>query len=319
MGGAPAPVAARPTPPSRPAGGPSGPSVAGGDAGGGGGGSSPPRCGQGPSFRHSGGPAPTREEAELKHSCGCPRCGVHYETCIQALMSQVQDLRTQNLELQRSKQELSQAVATTAGISQSYGDRMTPILCTLAQFHAVVQGYQQDSKAMEASVSEHLKMSNSNTAKCFSAVETLATRYAAVASRIDAWAHWYSMPVAPDTVVLPRHWHLRPFLILNRRRLRRPWAHHPVHPVVVVPFLSPSTRPAIASTIGTLVQILGGQGGQRNTTNSPITKNLLRGGEPPKSRKNLLSPSGGRHLRVGKPQGAYRPVAQCGGQHLFVG
>ena len=34
-GGAPAPVAARPTPPSRPAGGPSGPSVAGGVAGGG--------------------------------------------------------------------------------------------------------------------------------------------------------------------------------------------------------------------------------------------------------------------------------------------
>ena len=55
-GGAPAPVAARPTPPSRPAGGPSGPSVAGGAAGGGGGGSSPPRGGGGPSFRHSGAP-----------------------------------------------------------------------------------------------------------------------------------------------------------------------------------------------------------------------------------------------------------------------
>ena len=125
-GGAPAPVAARPTPPSRPA---------------------------------------------------------------QSMMAQVKDLRTRNLELQQSQQELSQAVASTAGISQSYGDRMTQILSTLAKFDAVVQGYQRESKAVEASVSYHLKMSNSNTAKCVSAVETLATRYAAVASRIDAWDH----------------------------------------------------------------------------------------------------------------------------------
>ena len=48
--GVPAPVAARPTTPSCPAGVPSGPSVAGGAAGGGGGGSSPPRGGEGPSF-----------------------------------------------------------------------------------------------------------------------------------------------------------------------------------------------------------------------------------------------------------------------------
>ena len=86
-GGAPAPVAARPTPPSRPAGGPSGPSVAGGAAGGGGGGSSPPRGGGGPSFRHSGGPTPARGEEDLQHTCGCPRCVVHYETCIQSLMA----------------------------------------------------------------------------------------------------------------------------------------------------------------------------------------------------------------------------------------
>ena len=148
----------------------------------------------GPSFRQSGGPAQTRGEDELKHTCGCPRCVVHYETCIQSLMAQVQDLRAQNLELQRSQQELSQAVASTAGISQSYGDRMTQILSTLAKFDAVVKGYQRDSKAVEASVSDHLKMSNSNTAKCFSAVETLAPCYAAVASRIDAWDHWYSTP-----------------------------------------------------------------------------------------------------------------------------
>ena len=69
-------------------------------------------------------------------------------------MAQVRDLRAQNLELQRSQQELSQAVASTAGISQ------TQILCTLATFHAVVQGCQRDSKAVEASVSDHLKMSN---------------------------------------------------------------------------------------------------------------------------------------------------------------
>ena len=49
-GGAPAPVAARPTPPSHPAGGPSGPSVAGGAAGRGAGGSSPPRGGGTPLF-----------------------------------------------------------------------------------------------------------------------------------------------------------------------------------------------------------------------------------------------------------------------------
>ena len=118
-------------------------------------------------------------------------------------MAQVQDLRTQNLELQRSHQEFSQAVASTVGISQSYGDQMTQILSTLAKFDAAVQGYRRDSKVVEASVADHLKMSNGNTAKCFSAVESLATRYAAVASRIDAWDHWYSTPAEPVTVVLP--------------------------------------------------------------------------------------------------------------------
>ena len=202
-GGAQAPVAARHTPPSRPAGGPSGPSVAEGAARGGGGGSSPPGGGGGPSFRHSGGPTPTWGEEDLQHTCGCPRCLVHYETCIQSLMAQVKDLRNQNLELQRSHQELSQAVASTVSISQSYGDRMTPILSTLAKFDAAVQGYRRDSNVVEASVADHFKMSNGNTAKCFSAVESLATRYAAVASRIDAWNHWYSTPAEPVTVVLP--------------------------------------------------------------------------------------------------------------------
>ena len=108
----------------------------------------------------------TRGEDELQHTSGCHRCVVHYETCIQSLMAQVKDLRTQNLELQRSHQELSQAVAPAAGISQSYGDQMTQICSTLAKFDAAVQGYRRDSKVVEASVADHLKMSNSNTAKC---------------------------------------------------------------------------------------------------------------------------------------------------------
>ena len=118
-------------------------------------------------------------------------------------MAQVQDLRAQNLELQRSQQELSQAVASTSGIGQCYGDRMTQILSTLVKFDALAQGYQRDSKAVEASVSDHFKMSDSNTAKCFSVVETLATRYAAVASRMDAWDHYYFTPAEPDTVIPP--------------------------------------------------------------------------------------------------------------------
>ena len=80
---------------------------------------------------------------------------------------------------------------------------MTQILSTLANFDAAVQAYQRDSKALEASVSDHLKMSNRNMAKCFSALETLAMRYAAVASRIDAWEHWYSAPAEPITLVMP--------------------------------------------------------------------------------------------------------------------
>ena len=112
---------------------------------------------------------------------------LHRETCVQSLMAQLQDLRAQNLELQRSQQELSEAVAYTAGTSQSYGDRMTQIVSTLAKFDA--NSYQQDSEAVAASVAEHIKMFNSHIAKCFSAAETLATCYAAVASRIDAWNH----------------------------------------------------------------------------------------------------------------------------------
>ena len=105
----------------------------------------------------------------------------------------------------------------------------------------------------------------------------------------------------------PRHRRLHPFLILNRRHLRRPSARHPVHPVVGVSFLSPSTHPTIASTIRTLVRIRGGRGGGKNTTNTPTPQNLLRGGELPKSRRNLLSPSGGRRLRATNTPRSLRP------------
>ena len=114
-----APVAARPAHLFCPAGGPSGPSVAGGAAGRGGGGSSPPRGVGDLSFKYPGCLAQTTGEAELKDTCDGPRCMVLYETCIQCLMAQVQDLRAQYLELQQSHQELSQAVASAAGTSQS--------------------------------------------------------------------------------------------------------------------------------------------------------------------------------------------------------
>ena len=52
-------------------------------------------------------------------------------------------------------------------------------------------------------MSDPLKMSNINTAKCFSAVETLATRYAAVVSRIDVSDLWYATPEEPVTLVVP--------------------------------------------------------------------------------------------------------------------
>ena len=122
-------------------------------------------------------------EVGLKHTCDCPRCMLHYETCIQSSMAQVCDLQSKNQELQRSHQELSQEVAAVAGISQSYGAGIAQILSTLAKHDEVVRGYQRQSKAMLANVANHLKMSNN---KCFRAVETLAKHFATVASRLDA-------------------------------------------------------------------------------------------------------------------------------------
>ena len=240
-----APVAVHPKPPLCPAGGASGPSVSRGAAGGGGGGggSSPPCGGGGPSFQHSRGPAQIRGEVDLKHTCDCPWCMVHYETCLQSLMAELRDLQTQNQELQQSHQELSQAVSAAAGISQSYGDPMTQLLSTLTKHDEVVRGYRRESKAVAASVADHLKMSNSNTAKCFGVVETLAKHYATVASRIDARQQWYATPTEPVMGVPPPSSTARPV------SESEPAAPRPFHPVVVVCFLSRTTHPAIASII----------------------------------------------------------------------
>ena len=80
---------------------------------------------------------------------------------------------------------------------------MTQNVCTLTNYEAVVQGYQRYSRAVATSVANHLEMVNSNTAQCFSADETLATRYANVASRMDAWDQWYATPAEPVLVVPP--------------------------------------------------------------------------------------------------------------------
>ena len=95
-------------------------------------------------------------------------------------------------------------------------------------------------------MADHLKMFNSNTAKCFSAVELLATRYSAVGSRIDACDHWYSTPTEPVTVVLPPPSAPPP---VSDPEPAEPGARHSVHPMVGVSFLSPSSHPTIASTI----------------------------------------------------------------------
>ena len=156
-------------------------------------------------------------------------------------------------------------------------------------------------------MSDHLEMSNSNTAKCFSALKTLATRYAAGASRIDAWNHWYSTPAEPDTVVPPTP--SAPPRVPDPEPAA-PTAHmsdHLVQSVVDVSLLSPSNHPTIASIIGTLVRIPGGRGGRRNATNTPITNDLLRGGKPPKSRRNLLSPIRGQRLRATNTPRSLRP------------
>ena len=111
---------------------------------------------------------------------------------------------------------------------------------------------------------------------------------------------------------------LHPFLILSRQRLRRPCARHSVHPVtgcVLLLSVHPS-RHCIYHPNACLDSGLPWGGG--NTTNTPITKNLLRGGEPPKSRRNLLTLSRGRRLRGKNTPQSLQPRYRCGGEHLFA-
>ena len=193
-------------------------------------------------------------------------------------------------------------------------------LVCLAKFEAVVQGYQQHSGAVAASVSDHLKMSNRNTAKCFSAVETLATRYAVVASRIDAWDQWNAPPAEPNRMILlpppasptvPDPEPAAPTapmgapsgssgFLLYRSQLSGssgcgsglPFSVHPCHDCIYHQNACPdSGRPE----------------GGGDTTNTSITRNLLRGQEPPKSRRNLLSPCGRRHPRARNTPESLRP------------
>ena len=156
----------------------------------------------------------------------------------------------------------------------------------------------------------HLKMSNIHTAKCFSAVESLATRYAAVASRIDAWDHWYSTPAEPVTVVLPPP--SAPPPVSDPKPAAPtapmgapsgssgggcvlPFSVHPPHDCIYHPSAFPNSAWP--------------KGGGENTTNTPTLKNLLRGGESPKSRRNLLFLSGERRLRAKNTPQSLRP---CG-------
>ena len=113
--------------------------------------------------QHSSGPTCASGEADLKHTCDCPRCMVHNKTCIDSLLAR--DLKSQKKDLQRFHQELSPAVAGVTGISRSYRDPMTRILSTVAKQDEVVQGCQQEFGVVAASVADHVKMSNNNTAK----------------------------------------------------------------------------------------------------------------------------------------------------------
>ena len=192
---------------------------------------------------------------------------VHYDTRIQSLTAEVRNLQYKNQELQRSYQELSQAVAGAAGISQSYGDRMTQTLSTGADQGALVRDHRWGSRDIAASVEDHLQMSNHNRANCFSAAETLGQHYATIASGLDELHRWYTAGTDPAVVVPPPPLTIPTFLqshFVARRSLlpRRAWAHHPWSQVALVPFLFPTILQSVASTIRPLVWTrLGGGGG----------------------------------------------------------
>ena len=141
-------------------------------------------------------------------------------------------------------------------MSQSYGDSKPHILTTLAKHDEVIWGYQRESKAVEGSVADHLKMSKHTTAKCFSAVETVTKHYTTVTSRLDAWDQSNATSMEPVTVVPPPVSTATPITEPRPAEFTRPWGRHPVHPVVVVFFLCPTTDPTVASIIRSLVQTL---------------------------------------------------------------
>ena len=101
---------------------------------------------------------------------------------------------------------------------------------------------------------------------------------------------------SPLWLFCPCHRRRHSLLSQSRRHLRPPWARHPLHSVMLVSFLFPTTHPTIASIIRTLVQTLGGRGGGgRKDTITPITRSLqlLLGGQLPRSKKIPLSPRAG--------------------------
>ena len=169
---------------------------------------------------------------------------------------------------------------------------------------------------MAASVADHLKMSNHNTAKCFSAVEALAKNYATIASPLDEWDRWYATPTEPVVVVPP-----------------------PPSAVPPVPASEPvaPTEPVSTAPVGTPSGFSGGGcsvplsdhpsprciyhpaacpysgwpgGGGRKHTNTPLTRSLqlLRGGEPPKIKKTPLSLNGGQCRSVRSILRSPRPL-----------
>ena len=174
------------------------------------------------------------------------------------------------------------------------------MLSTLAKHDVVVRGYKRESRAVAASVADHLKTFNNNRAKCFSTLETLAKHYATVASRLDAWDQWYTTPTECVTVVPPPP-------------LTAPPAPEPEPAAFMAPMGAPSglsgggcvlpfsdhPSPDCMYHPNACADSVWPKGGKKNT-NRPITRSpqLLHGGELPGNKKKPLSLSGGRCLRV---------------------
>ena len=178
--------------------------------------------GWGPSSQHSSGPTRARGEADLKHTCDCPRCMVHYKTCIHSLLARLRDLKSRNQDLQLFDQERSPAVAAVTGISQSYGDPMTQILSTVAEQDEVVQGYQRELRVVAASVADVLKLSNNNTLKFLARWKCLLNIMPPL--HLGSMLGTDGTPPLRNPFRLSRPRNGRPHLFLNlgRRHLRHP-------------------------------------------------------------------------------------------------